>query len=100
MKTPVPESLFQESCGPEGFIKEETLAQLFSCEFCKIFRNIFFYRTTPVVASVYLQNTVGQRWRKMINASLQFTGCFNSVAYLELCKISKMERFAKIVNGF
>ena len=41
-KTPVPESLF----------KKETLAQVFSCEFCEISRNTFSYRTTPVAASV------------------------------------------------
>ena len=29
-------------------IKKETLAQVFSCEFCKIFKNAFFYRTHPV----------------------------------------------------
>ena len=31
------------------FILKETLAQLFSCEFCKIFENIFSYRN-PLVA--------------------------------------------------
>ena len=29
----------------ESFIKKETLAQVLSCEFCKIFKNTFFYRT-------------------------------------------------------
>ena len=29
-------------------MKKETLAQVFSCEFCEIFQNIFFDRT-PVV---------------------------------------------------
>ena len=33
------------------FIKKETLAQVFSCEFYKIFKNTFFYRTPPVAAS-------------------------------------------------
>ena len=33
-------------------MKKETLAQVFSCEFCEIFKNTFFYRTTPV-ASVH-----------------------------------------------
>ena len=32
-------------------IKKETLAQVFSCEFCEIFKNNFFYRTLPVAAS-------------------------------------------------
>ena len=34
-----------------NFIKKETLAQVFSCEFCEIFKNMFFYRTPPVTAS-------------------------------------------------
>ena len=32
-------------------IIKETLAQAFSCEFCEIFKNTFFYRTPPVAAS-------------------------------------------------
>ena len=31
--------------------ERETLAQVFSCEFCKISKNTFSYRTTPVAAS-------------------------------------------------
>ena len=34
-----------------NFIKKETLAQVFSCDFCKI-SNTFFYRVPPVAASV------------------------------------------------
>ena len=40
-----------------NFIKEETLAQVFSCEFCEISKNTFFYRTPPVAASVVRRNT-------------------------------------------
>ena len=32
-------------------VKKETLAQMFSCEFCEIFKNNYFYRTPPVLAS-------------------------------------------------
>ena len=39
----------QASC---NFIKKETLAQVFSCEFCEISKNTFFDRTPPVTASV------------------------------------------------
>ena len=35
-----------------NFIKEETLLQVFSCEICKIFKNIYFYRTPLVAACV------------------------------------------------
>ena len=31
--------------------KKEILTKMFSCEFCKISKNIFSYRTTPVAAS-------------------------------------------------
>ena len=34
-----------------NFIKIETLAQVFSCEFCEISQNTFSYRTPPVAAS-------------------------------------------------
>ena len=36
-----------------NFIKKETLAQVFSYEFCKIYKKTNFYRTPLVVASVY-----------------------------------------------
>ena len=31
-----------------NFIEKESLAQVFSCEFCEISKNTFFYRTPPV----------------------------------------------------
>ena len=34
-----------------SFIKKETLAQVFSCEFCEISKNTLFYRTPLVAAS-------------------------------------------------
>ena len=34
-----------------NFIKRETLARVFSCEFCEISKNTFFYRTPLVAAS-------------------------------------------------
>ena len=35
-----------------NFIEKESLAQVFSCEFCEISKNTFFYRTSLVAASV------------------------------------------------
>ena len=51
----MPECLFYYSvkgCRPAvcNFIKIETLAQVFSCEFCEISKNTFSYRTPPVAA--------------------------------------------------
>ena len=42
---------------PVTFLKKETLAQVFSCEFCKIFKNTFFtkhLRTTASMAQEFL----------------------------------------------
>ena len=36
-----------------NFIKEETLAQVFFCEFCKISKNIFFIEHISATASLY-----------------------------------------------
>ena len=44
----MPKSLF--------FIRKETLAQVFSSEFFKILKNVFFYRTPPVAASGFSSN--------------------------------------------
>ena len=37
-----------------NFIKKETLAEMFSSEFCEISKNTFFHRTPLVAASVNL----------------------------------------------
>ena len=49
------ESLFSIKLQTDAcsFIKKETLAQVFSCEFSEISKNTFFYRTLPVAASDY-----------------------------------------------
>ena len=56
----MPESLFQSRCRPQAckFIKTETLAQVFSCEICEFFKNIFFYRTSLMAASAVKKNSV------------------------------------------
>ena len=47
----------QEAC---NFIKIETLAQVFSCEFCKISKNTFSYRTPQMAASVLFLKVVSK----------------------------------------
>ena len=46
----MPDSLFQayQAC---NFIKKEILAQMFSCEFCEIFKNTFFTEHLRTTAS-------------------------------------------------
>ena len=43
MKTPVPKSLFNKVPGlrPACLLIKETLAQVFFCQFCEIFKNTF-----------------------------------------------------------
>ena len=36
-----------------NFIKKETLAQVFSCEFAKFLRSLFFYKTATASAHAY-----------------------------------------------
>ena len=43
--------------GLSNFIKKEALAQVFSCEFCEIFKNTYFYRTPLVAASDHFHKT-------------------------------------------
>ena len=45
-------------------IKKESLAQVFSCEFCEISKNTFFYRTLPVVACVKYYDVL--RFRRLM----------------------------------
>ena len=37
-----------------NFINKETLAQVFSFEFCEIFKNTYFYRTPLMTACQFL----------------------------------------------
>ena len=41
-----------EGIRPTVFTKKETLAQAFSCEFCKILKNTIFHGTPPVAACI------------------------------------------------
>ena len=51
--------ILAEAC---NFIKKETLALVFSCQFCKIFKNTFFYWIPMVTASVKYEYTVNARF--------------------------------------
>ena len=51
---PMPGSL--KPASTYSFIKKETPAQVFSCELCKISKNIFFYRTPLQWLLLYILN--------------------------------------------
>ena len=55
-----------------NFIKKETLARVFSCEFCEIFKNTFLYETPPVAASEVHENKPQLRQKTAI-----VTWCFD-----------------------
>ena len=42
--------------GPATLLRKKILAQVFSCEFCEIYKNTFYYRTPLVAASGVLIN--------------------------------------------
>ena len=44
------------SLRPATLLRKKTLVQVFSCEFCEIYKNTFYYRTTLVAASGVLIN--------------------------------------------
>ena len=51
-----PGGLLSKTCLPDScnFIEKETPTQVFSCEFCEIFKNSISYRTSPVAVSAVL----------------------------------------------
>ena len=58
-----------------NFIKKETATQVFSCKFCKIFKNIFFFRTPP--GAPFEASTVFHKGLHTITVS--------SSNYLQIC---------------
>ena len=60
------------TCLAFNFIKKETLVQVFSCEFCEIFKYTFFSRTPLAAASELIEGEMkffSQMFTKAPNAS-------------------------------
>ena len=71
---------------PITLLQKEIPTQVFPCEFCKMFRNTFLYRTHPVAASVY--STAALQWlRKMFRKSLR--DCLQ-ISLLVLCEFKQI----------
>ena len=84
-KTPVPEPPFLTKLqAASGFINKETLLQVFSCEFCKIFNNTFFKDNTGQLllkaTFLVLNFTVSKKTQYQNNQSLPKTSV-NSIRY-------------------
>ena len=69
-------------------LKRDTLAQVFSCEFCKIYKNTFFYRKPLVAASVFKQF----KWNYRL--SLKFR------EYLQLKVVTAMHLLTMAIHEF
>ena len=78
-------------------IKKETLGQVFSCEFCKFSKNIYYFRTPPVVASVGAEifgiartttemETFSSSWTKIISRMVKQGGTISKIKQ-SVCKI-------------
>ena len=76
-------SLIRSSCPevlrPAIFFWKEALAQVFSCEFCEISKNIFSYRTPPVAAS-YLRRSSFLFSRSRLSSFLNFIKTWANLA--------------------
>ena len=61
-----------KSCRPQtcSIIKNETLTQVFSYEFCEISKNTFFYRIPPVAAFVLDQTEDRRSFPKLFSGPL------------------------------
>ena len=84
------ESLF---CRPQAcnFIKKETLAQVFSCEFCKISKNTFFTEQFRATASSFSRNT------KPFSYDHQVIGKWNPL-HLKVVTGTSLELFNFLAN--
>ena len=56
---------------PAALLKKETLAQVFSCEFCDIFKNTFFHRRPLVAASTLGRNEKAKQNTQQTTAPLK-----------------------------
>ena len=61
------------SIKPFNFIKDEILAQVFSCGFCEIFKNTFFHGTPPVAASKIRKTTLSLLFYFTFTFSFKFS---------------------------
>ena len=52
-----------------------TVAQVFSCEFCEIFKKTYFYRT-PLVAAFEVKTEI------VLGDSYLYNGCLNDVNWV------------------
>ena len=86
----------------DNFIKEKTLAQLFSCEFCEIFKNIFLTEHLLEIASVFqwtLRTNIPEY--EFSKASIFITIFFQNLpskSVLKICSKFKVDLFCNFIE--
>ena len=79
-------------------LKKETLAQVFSCEFYEFYKNIFFNRTLPVIASKDRYNAFGHHGSVMCNQKFSYNmGKFNCLDNWIIRWITKVHCFMELI---
>ena len=85
-------------CSWVFFFKKETLEQVFTCEFCKVFKNTFFKTTPPVVTSVAWQTRLHQSFH--IYDLGEVKDGLPIEDFNETCKLTFKEPGLKNFSGF
>ena len=91
-----PPEVFYEKRPACNFIKKETLAQVFSCEFCEISKNAFFTEhlwTTPCRNEVE-RHTLNYSGRSSNSGNYLFGRSSNSGNYLSSALLLSCRRFS------
>ena len=82
------QSLQPKAC---NFIKKETLAQMFSCEFCEIFKNTFFAKYLRTSASISLWSIKKHFLRANSKSRHRYHGIGIGISALALASASALK---------
>ena len=78
--------IFNCKWGLQTLLDKRLLTRVFSCEFCKISKNIFFYRTPPVAASIRRRSLNFLQSFNICYDNFNILACKNKTFLLELIK--------------
>ena len=98
MKKGVLRSFRPQAC---NFIKKETLAQVFSCEFCEISKNTFHHRTLLVPGSFHLHMECwGTNLQHLVTKMAFSCSLPSSLSFFEKSLVSFMHDLADCIVDF
>ena len=81
------------------FFKKETLAQVFSCEFCEIYKNTFPYRMPLVAASVYWIKGIWEITKYFEIACHDYYYFFKWPLFVYLCRVNILIDFSYFLSS-